>query len=405
MKKNKTPTVKTAYVPLELLTSPEFQLKLLEGATKGKKVFDTFWDDDYNNQQKLLWDSISKEVHIWETEGNLDLLIYRGRQLAAKLKDEEGALRHKALQIYLNILEISRRKSRKENYKNQDNLATPISDFNKSESPLSLLALRPEQFATGIDSLQGEPSMEPSYKGEGKRSIWGSHAESLPDKSDKSMTYQCQIMPESYDDCKIPSDDERSRFISIELDMETQPGSKQWSKKKENRKQRGRSDSLGFTVELIDEKDDEIQFDLGRRLSVEIFKGDFAEPIQWKLNNETHTASSVDEIRSKHNVLMEGPFEKRRKRRVAYRWKHYYGFLIASGVLIYFGQEKNKEIDFKKAVDFRENTLTVSKDDQLRLYVYSEGRNWHLKFATTKEISDWHDAIKQFSRCPVNKSS
>jgi len=411
MTTNKTPTVKTAYVSLELLTSPEFQLKLLEGATKGKKVFDTFWDNDYTYQQKLLWDSISKEVHIWETEGNLDLLIYRGRQLAAKLKDE-GALHQQALQIYLNILEISRRKSRKENSnKPQDTLTTPVTDFNKSESSLSILTLRPDPFATGADSLQGEPSIEQSYKGEGKRSIWGSHAESLPDKS--TTSYQCQIAPEPYDDCKIASDEERSRersrYISIEIDEASQPGSVKWSKKrKENeiRISNLRSDSIGFPmVDLIDEKEDEIKFDIGRRLSVETFKGDFVKPIQWKVNNETHTASSVNEIRSKHKVLMEGPFEKRRKRRVGYRWKHYYGFLIASGVLLYFGQEKNNEIDFKKAVDFRENSMTVSKDDDLRLDVYSQGRNWLLKFAMQKEISDWHDAIKQFSRCPVKNSS
>jgi len=102
---------------------------------------------------------------------------------------------------------------------------------------------------------------------------------------------------------------------------------------------------------------------------------------------------------------MEGPFEKKRKRRVAYRWKHYYGFLIASGMLLYFGQDKNKKIDFKKAVDFRENSVTVSKDDRLRLDVYAQGRNWLLKFAMQKEISDWHDAIKQFSRCPVKNLS
>jgi len=398
MTTNKTPT------SLELLTSAEFQLKLLEGATKGRKVFDTLWDNDYNNEQKLLWHTISKEVNIWETEGNLDSLIYRGRQLAVKLKFEE-ALRDRALQIYLCILEINRRKSRDENSdKTQDNLVTPISDFNKSEPRLSLFSLHQDHFAIGIDSLQGEPSMEQSYKGEEKWSIWGSHA-SLLDKSDKSMTYQCQFSPELNDDRKIASDGERSRFTSIELDMETQPGSKLWSKKLENRKQRGQSDSLDFAIELIDEKEDEIIIHVGRRLSVESFKGDFAEPIQWKLNDKTYTASSVNEIRSKHNVLIEGPFKKRRQRRVAYRWKRYYGFLIASGVLIYFGQEKNEEIDFKKGVDLRKNSMTVSKDDHLRLDVYAEGRNWLLKFATTKEISNWHDAIKQFSRCLPNKSS
>jgi len=280
MTTNKTTKLKTCYVSL---TSPEFQLKLLEGAAKGKKVFDTFWDNDYNPHQKLLWYSISKEIHICELKGNLDLLIYRGRELAAKLKDKE-ALHQKALQIYLNIMEINHRKSRKENSnKPQDTLTTPRSEMYKSDSSLSILISRPDRFASGADSLQGEPS-EQSYKGEGKRSIWGSHAESLQDKSTTSN--QCQIGPEPYDECKIASDEERSRYISLEIDEATQPGSVKWSKKRKENEIRIntlRSDSsasLGFMVDLVDKKEEVMYFDLCRRLSVESFKGDFVKPIQ-----------------------------------------------------------------------------------------------------------------------------
>jgi len=393
-------SIEFSSAPSEVLTSPEFELKLLEVATKGKKVFDKVLDSGYNPHQKRLYYDIWKEVQIWETEGNLDLLVSRVRQLVIKLKYDE-ALHRRSLHIYINILEICRRESRKESSnKPESTRATRVSEIHKSESPLSV------SFATGPYSLQGEPSLEQSYKGE-RRSIWGSHAESLPDKS--ATTYHCHIAPEPYDEFKIASDEERSRYISIEIDEATQPGSVKWSKKRKENEiwiSNQRSDSLGFPmVDLIDEEEDEIKFNIGRRLSVRTFKGNFVKPIKWKVNNEIYTASSVNEIRSKYKVLMEGPFKKKKKRCVAYRWKHYYGFLIASGVLLYFGQEKNNEIDFKKAVDFRENSMTVSKDDDLRLDVYSQGRNWLLKFAMQKEISDWHDAIKQFSRCPVKNSS
>jgi len=381
------------YVPqrkgsLGLLTSPEFELKLLEGASKGKKIFDTLWDNAYNVQQQLLWHEISQEVEVWEKKGNLDLLLARGRQLAVKfkdLKDDEKSYHLRALQIYCHFLEVSRRKSRQK----------------PRRETLSLLTLRPDPFATG-DSLQGEPSIEPSYNREGKRSALGSCFDSI---DEKSRTVETPIPRESLDDYKRPSGDERGRIMSIEIDEASQPGSLQWSKKKQRLANKNLLDPFGWDdvqIDLMDEHEDEVKSQCGRRLTAETFEGDFEEPIEWKVDNQTYFAKNVKDIRSKYNVQVEGPFEKRR---MAYRWKHYYGFLTSGGMLIYFGQEKNKPIDFKKAVDFRQNSITVLNDNKLRFNVHSAGRNWLLKFNTPKEFSDWHKAIKKFSRCHAKKSS
>jgi hypothetical protein len=365
---NKLPAAKAAYVDsylrrasLGLLTTPEFQLKLLEGAIKGKKIFDTLWDNNYEVQQQLLWHEISQEVEVWQNEGNLEMLLTRGRRLAVKLK-EEKALHVRALKIYCQILEISRRK----------NLADS------------------QQF---LAVEWGEP--EHSIR-EGKSSVLSIHADP------SARMYEYPVSFDYWDDCKIASEEERGCSMSTEIDEATQPGSVQWSKKKQQRLAKPGIGDLGWDglkIKLIQENEDEVKYEDGRRLTVDSFKGDFHEPIQWKVGDKTCTALNVNDIRSKNKVMIEGPFEKRR---MAYRWKHYYGFLTAKGVLIYFGQEKNNEIDFKKAVDFRGNSITVSKDDQLRFTVYAAGRNWLLRFATKKEFSDWHAAIKIFSRSLPN---
>lgn len=381
------------YVPqrkesLGLITSPEFELKLLEGALKGKKTFNAFWNPKaWNVQQQLLWYEISQEVDEWEKNGNVDLLLTRGRKLKVKLKwikNEGDGLNSRALKLCNQFLENSQ--------------------TSKPDSH-SLFTLRRGKFGS-VGSLQGEPSVqsvEPCNNREGKQSVRGSWAES----PEQSRSWEYPNARESNEDCKIQSEDERDRIYTTEIDLASQPGSVQWSTKKEQvRAQKSLSDPSGWLqIDILDGNEDEIKNDSGKRPSVDLFKGNFEKPIQWKIEDKTYSASSIDELRSKYDVQVEGHFEKRKR---TWGWKNYYGFLIASGVLLYFElfeQEKKKEIVFKKAVDFLGNSITFSKEDQLRFNVYSAGRNWPLKFATQKEFSDWYAAVKEFSRCPANFTS
>jgi len=373
-------TIVEVYVPqrkesLGLFTSPEFELKLLEGALKGKKTFNAIWNRKaWNVQQQLLWYEISQEVEVWEKNRSVDLLLARGRKLEVKLKNlknENDRLHSRALKLC--------------------NQCQEISQTSKPNS-LSLFTLRPGK-VDSVGSLQGEPS----------ESVRGSHAES----PEKSRSWEYPTLRESNEDCKIQSEDERDRIYTTEIDQASQPGSVQWSRKKEQlRAKKNLSDPSGWVqIDILDGTEDEIKYDTGKRPSVDLFKGNFEKPIQWKIGDQTYSASSIDEIRSKHDVQVEGHFEKRKR---TWGWKNYYGFLIASGVLLYFElfeQEKRNEIVFKKAVDFLGNSITVSKEDQLRFNVYSAGRNWPLKFATQKEFSDWYAAAKEFSRCPANFTS
>jgi len=392
---------RAVYVPqrkgsLGLLTSPEFQLQLLEGAAKGRKVFDTYWHDDYDVEKQLLWHEISQEIEIWEKKGNLDLLIFRGRQLAVKLKDHEEGLHLRALKIYCKFLEFSSAKHC--NFKAKGTPSESSVDLEKlSFSPAYLEANKAESnssLARG-DPLQGEPSFEPDNL-EGKMDR-GSRAESQPEER---LNHH-----EFFEDHKFQSENERGRLMSIsDLDEENQPGSVKWHKKESAN--RNKDDPLGWEelkIELINDED-EIKNSpaTGNRLSVENFKGDFRETIKWTDGNKTYQASSVKDIRKNHCVQIEGSFKKRC---MTYRWKNYYGFITRSGLLIYFGLEKNKDLVFKRAVDFRENSITDIKESQYMFNVYAAGRNWLMKFAKHKEFRNWQKTIRRFSRRPPDKSS
>jgi len=393
---------RAVYVPqrkgsLGLLTSPEFQLQLLEAAAKGIKVFDTYWDNDYDVEKQLLWHEISQELEIWEKKGNLDLLIFRGRQLAVKLKDEEEGLHLRALKIYCKFLELSSAKHRDFNAKRT--ISQNSFDIDKlSINPAYREAYKAESFSSIArgDPLQGEPSFFEADYLEGKMDR-GSRAESQPE--DRLNHH------EFFDDHKFQSENERGRLMSIsDVDEENQPGSVKWHKKESANK--NKDDPLGWEelkIELINDED-EIKNSpaIRNRLSVENFKGDFRGTIKWTDGDKAYEASSVKDIRKNHCVQIEGSFKKRC---MTYRWKNYYGFITRSGLLIYFGLEKNKDLVFKRAVDFKENSITDIKESQLMFNVYAAGRNWLMKFAKEKEYNNWQETIRRYTRQPPDKSS
>jgi len=396
---SKCSAARAVYVPqrkgsLGLDTSPEFHLQLLEGAAKGRKVFNTHWDDDYNVEKQLLWHEISQEVEIWEKEGSLDLLIFRGRQLAVKLKDQGEGLHLRALKVYCKFLEISSAKHC--NFKPKGTPKERSIDLEKfSFNPSYLEANKAESFSSIArgDPLQGEPSFFEPDNLEGKMDR-GSRAESQPE----DRLY--------HDDHKFKRENERSRLMSIsDLDEENQPGSVKWHKKVSAHG--NKDDPLGWEelkIELVNDEKDEVKNSpaIGNRLSVENFKGDFRETIKWTDGNKTYQASNVKDIRKNHCIQIEGSFKKRC---MTYRWKNYYGFITRSGLLIYFGLEKNNDLTFKRAVDFQENSITDIKESQYMFNVNAAGRNWLMKFANEKDFSNWQKTIRRFSRPPPDKSS
>jgi len=128
----------------------------------------------------------------------------------------------------------------------------------------------------------------------------------------------------------------------------------------------------------------------GRRLNGETFE----KPFLWTVHKKTYIARSVNDIRKRYDVLVEGPIKCRWKVKRRWKWRHVYGFLIADGVLIFLWLRHKVR---KRAVDCRKNTINLSSDDNLYLNVQFGGRTDQLKFLTRKQYSDWHVAIKKFS--------
>jgi len=122
---------------------------------------------------------------------------------------------------------------------------------------------------------------------------------------------------------------------------------------------------------------------------------DFQEPIEWTVDNTIFKANNIADLRSKHDVLIEGAFRKRCRTK---RWRDYYGFFLCTGVMIYFRNEV-----YKKVADFRKSTVIIQKSKPYRLtvedvYVDTEQTHWPLQFSSAKHFNTWYETITRFSK-------
>jgi len=109
----------------------------------------------------------------------------------------------------------------------------------------------------------------------------------------------------------------------------------------------------------------------------------------------TYRAKSIADLRAKHNVLIEGAFKKRCRYK---RWQRYYGFILDTGIMIYF-----REGVFKKVADFRNCSHVSLKVEQCSLdikdlHLGSRVTNWIIKFDSKKVSKTWYEIIVKISR-------
>jgi len=196
---------------------------------------------------------------------------------------------------------------------------------------------------------------------------------------------------------------ERDRELN--RDEESQPGSvksSQWHKK-------SISDDHSAVINYLDEKVTEDLDKVINRVKVwskveehkslaivlEDFPGgDFQKQIKWTVDNKVYTSLNIEELRTKYVVLVEGAFQKRCR---GFRWRKYFGFFLSTGIMVYFREEGKSGMVFKKAVDFRNNTISLPNNEQFRLNVITKERSWLLKFRTRKHLDVWKDAINVFT--------
>jgi len=124
-----------------------------------------------------------------------------------------------------------------------------------------------------------------------------------------------------------------------------------------------------------------------RAVVLEKFPGDFNGPIEWIVDKTKYSAKNIDNLRSAHDVLIEGVFGKLCK---GNRWRWYHGFLLFIGVMVYFRKE-NKKMVFKKAADFRNSRVTIVNNKSLK--VITKERDFLLQFKKQKNCDVWYETI------------
>merc|ERR1719397_733458 len=127
---------------------------------------------------------------------------------------------------------------------------------------------------------------------------------------------------------------------------------------------------------------------------------DFKFLLFWVVETVTYRAKNPADLRNKHNVLVEGEFKKRCRSR---RWRKYYGFILDTGVMIYF-----RKGVFKKVADFRNSTRILQKVKQCSLdirdvYLASKATTWSIQFDSAKICKVWHKTLLKISQNKINE--
>jgi len=135
-----------------------------------------------------------------------------------------------------------------------------------------------------------------------------------------------------------------------------------------------------------------------RTVALEKFPGDFKGPIEWSLGETSYSAMNIEDLRSRHDVIIEGAFRKRNRRCI---WHSHHGFVLYIGVMVYFRKEKN-EMVFKKVADFRNCRVNVLNKKSLK--IICKDRDFQLQFSKPRNCDIWYETIMGFSARLLTKS-
>jgi len=383
---------------LDLKTHASFDVKLLEVAVKGSKAFRDLWDKEgaeYDINKQVMWYETLQEVECWECNGNLSFLEQRVRKLVVRLKVTEE-LHTRALVIYRDLLDLSHSPRTTyipqgeidEKFHHMEIVELPqVDEENMSPSSDRLV------IGTGlIGTLLGEPTNEPAL------SIF-----QKPEEEEGGTTGASDTGPTGEIGCEIQY---RYKLSSVNSNSFTEaPGA-----------------TLPGTISMDSEctegmsiDDEKVRYSSGAEGSANDRKtrsssamaarksfnlgnfpwGDFKEAVEWRVDKQTYKAENIDDLRKNHKVLVEGTFQKRCR---GHKWRHYYGFFMDTGVLLYFRKEY-----FKKVADFRNSTVSMPRGKHFRLNVEritldSKENNWLMEFDLNVHLAIWYRAMVLVSK-------
>jgi len=428
------PTNRKRGISLGLLTPTSFELELLEVAIRGKNALEKHWEleanEGYDINGQVMCLEILREIELWENDGNINSLLERARNQVVKLKGN-GSLHHRALVVYRYFLNLSfsregmvsrgllgpsdesadlgnclARESYHRESKEYSRSSQVVTLDEKLEEMLSIElpeTLDEESSAkelciTCMRMVQGEPSgssceVVSPVSPFGDASFEALQIFERPTITDEGIVSPGDPMSPSALWIYAESTDERDSTLTVgNIDTPRSQFSPRYTPDSQSLiKKPLRLDSSDLKIHSEVEKPPQA---LGK------FPGkDFEKPIKWKVDRNTYKANSLPDLRRNHNILIEGSFRKRYRYRT---WRKYYGFILDTGVMVYF-----RKGVFKRVADFRKSNLNLAKSKQLKLhindvYVGSKAADWILKFDNAITLNSWYEAILNFSKFQQN---
>jgi len=412
---------------LGLLTPTSFELRLLEVALKGKKAFENLWNKEsanYDVSEQIMFLEILQEVKLWENDGNSKLLVERARNQVVRTKDHKS-LHNRALLVYRDLLnrslsrdiiEFSDTQCRaRESYEHPAALVRESHHVNSLSQVLTIdeklddvqsIKFREPMEESCLRTPQGEPSASSSFElismfGDGScsSSIFENPTEltegATPGtRTSKKLSEMVRSSDKNEGEDSISSQDNKNN-PSSQLGLKDMRRS--WSALKKNLARRA-------TTEFPIRDKADLKIDFSEKQAPQVlsnFPGeDFKCPIWWTVDKVTYEAKSIADLRRKHYILIEGSF---RKRCITRTWRHYYGFFLDPGVVIYF-----RKGVFKKAADLRNSTLNLPNDKPCRLdirdvIIASSLSNWLLKFDSAKHRDAWYEMVEKICKGQKDK--
>jgi len=402
----------TRSASLGLQIPMDFELKLLETALKGKKVFESFWEKEsaeYDVRKRVICLEILLELEAWEKDGNLDPLERRVNELVQRLKRVDINMYNRGMVVYGGILEFKNSQIETLDAKFETMLTVDLpqtmteetNEFRtpRSESQVSVSAFRNISLGVaGVSSTLG--NLRPNFNASEELSIFQPPKEN---EANHPSTIGCVTAKISNigEHCSETQLSDSILMLGFDGDLDTCTNN---GEKTPQESQLQLKDC--FKTELIEEvlsieNDDELKLDSfasekisGNGIVISNFPvKEFKDPLEWTVGQSKFKVTSIAELRIKHHVLVEGNFRKRCR---GLKWRKYFGFLIGSGVMIYF-----RDGIFKKVADFRNSTISKLDGKQFRInfqnvYVDSKPTQWLLEFCDADDLNLWYEKIFPF---------
>jgi len=408
---------------LGLLTSTSFELRLLEVAVKGKKAFEALWNKEsgtYGVNEQVMYLEILQEIKLWEKEGNSKLLLERARNQVVRIKDYKS-LHNRALVVYRDFLNLSLSRDSIEfnqcRARESKDLAIPylregpefssMSQIFHVEQKLEQQSIKykepleegsPTAKDTNSRTAQGEPSASSSCE---IISIFGdvSCSSSIFDNPNPSDMAEGGTpgarLSERVSEVVIAADKHEGEDSVPSLEIKNDSKDEPIPEPGMN-KDLARSESLEI-LSMGDSGDVDLKIDNAKEVPkvLQNLEEDFNIRIWWTIDRFSFREKSIADLRSNHHILIEGSFRKRCRSR---RWRNYYGFFLATGVVVYF-----RKGDFKKFADMRNSTPRLPKDKPCRLdirdvIIASNANNWLLKFDSANHRDAWYQTVDKISK-------